>query len=56
MAKKAAKTGRELERRVAQAYREMGARKVEHDVELAGNQVDIYRTGDPCSSSASHCG
>ena len=36
------KTGKRLERRVAQAYRDMGARKVEHDVELAGNQIDVY--------------
>lgn len=36
------KTGKELERRVADAYREMGAWKVEHDVELAGNQIDVY--------------
>jgi hypothetical protein len=36
------KTGKELERRVANAYRQMGARKVEHDVELAGNQIDVY--------------
>ncbi|MFB0533754.1 MAG: restriction endonuclease [Anaerolineae bacterium] len=41
MAKKA-KTGKKLERRVANAYREMGAWKVEHDVELAGNQIDVY--------------
>ena len=37
-----AKTGKELERRVADAYRAIGARKVEHDVELAGHQVDVY--------------
>jgi hypothetical protein len=36
------KTGKELERRVANAYRAMGARKVRHDVELAGNQIDAY--------------
>jgi hypothetical protein len=39
---KKAKTGKELERRVADAYREMGACRVEHDVELAGNQIDVY--------------
>jgi hypothetical protein len=39
---KATNTGRELERRVADAYRAMGARKVEHDVELTGNQIDVY--------------
>jgi cytochrome c551/c552 len=37
-----AKTGKELEQRVANAYRQMGAKKVEHDVELAGNQIDVY--------------
>jgi hypothetical protein len=42
MARKATKTGKELERRVADAYRAMGAWKVEHDVELAGNQIDVY--------------
>jgi hypothetical protein len=40
--KKAARTGKELERRIANAYRQMGARKVEHDVELAGHQIDVY--------------
>jgi hypothetical protein len=35
------KTGKALERRVAQAYRQMGAR-VKHDVELAGRQIDVY--------------
>lgn len=39
--KKLTNTGQELERRVANAYRQMGAR-VEHDVELAGNQIDVY--------------
>ena len=34
-------TGKELERYVADAYRQMGA-KVEHDVELDGNQIDVY--------------
>jgi hypothetical protein len=38
----ATKTGRELEQHVANAYRRMGARKVKHDVELAGNQIDVY--------------
>ena len=42
MTKEETKTGKELELGVAQAYRDMGARKVEHDVELAGNQVDVY--------------
>jgi hypothetical protein len=42
MTKKAMKTGKELEQRVANVYREMGARKVEHDVRLVGNQIDVY--------------
>ncbi|MHC4984407.1 MAG: restriction endonuclease, partial [Planctomycetota bacterium] len=42
MAKKTTKTGKELERQVADDYRAMGARKVEHDVELAGHQIDVY--------------
>jgi len=42
MTSKATKTGSELERQVTDAYRQMGARKVEHDVELAGNQIDVY--------------
>jgi hypothetical protein len=39
---KDSKPGQGLERRVADAYRAMGARKAEHDVELAGNQTDVY--------------
>lgn len=35
-------TGKELENRVAAFYRDMGAWKVQHDVELAGNQIDVY--------------
>lgn len=42
MTGKATKTGKELEQRVANAYRQMGAKKVEHDIELAGNQIDVY--------------
>lgn len=42
MAKKTVKTGKELEIRVADAYRAMGVRKAEHDVELAGHQIDVY--------------
>jgi len=34
------KTGKKLERRVANAYRQMGAWKVEHNRELGGNQID----------------
>jgi hypothetical protein len=36
------KTGKELERRIAQAYRQIGARKVEHNAQLAGHQIDVY--------------
>ena len=36
------KTGLELERRVAAIYRALGAQRVEHDVALAGNQIDIF--------------
>jgi formylglycine-generating enzyme required for sulfatase activity len=36
------KTGKELERWVADAYRQMGARDVEHDVPMAGDQIDVY--------------
>ena len=43
MASEATKTGSELERRVADAYRRMGARKVEHDVELAGYAMKRLR-------------
>ena len=42
MARKAVKTGKKLEHRVAEAYRALGARKVEHDVDLAGHQIDVY--------------
>jgi hypothetical protein len=42
MARRTTKTGKALERQVADAYRAMGARKVEHDVELAGHQIDVY--------------
>ena len=42
MAKKVTKTGKDLEQQVADAYRAIGARKVEHDVELAGHQIDVY--------------
>ena len=35
-------TGKELEKQVADAYRQMGARTVKHDVELVGNQIDVY--------------
>ena len=42
MAEKNTKTGKVLERQVADAYRAIGARRVEHDVELAGHQIDVY--------------
>lgn len=35
-------TGKNLERLVAKAYRDLGAYKVEHDVDLAGHQMDVY--------------
>jgi len=35
------KTGRALELQVASIYRDLGA-KVQHNVELAGNQIDVY--------------
>ena len=42
MARKAVKTGKKLEHLVAEAYRALGAWKVEHDVELEGHQIDVY--------------
>ena len=42
MSNEKSKPGRDLERRVADAYRAMGAREVGHDIELAGNQIDVY--------------
>jgi hypothetical protein len=42
MAKVTTKTGKALERQVADAYRAIGARRMEHDVELAGHQIDVY--------------
>jgi formylglycine-generating enzyme required for sulfatase activity len=42
MTQEANKTGKELERRAADTYRHMGAREVEHDVPMAGDQVDVY--------------
>lgn len=36
------RTGRCLEKQIADAYRRTGATKVEHDVQLAGNQIDVY--------------
>lgn len=42
MDKEKVKTGKSFERCVADAYRAMGAHKVEHDIELAGHQIDIY--------------
>lgn len=35
-------SGRKLEKKVADAYRQLGAKKVEHDVDLNGNQIDVY--------------
>jgi hypothetical protein len=34
--------GKQLELEVADAYRRLGAHKVERDVEIAGNQIDVY--------------
>lgn len=42
MAEKGTKTGKALERSIAQVYRDLGAHKVEHDVEIAGHQIDVY--------------
>ena len=36
------KTGRTLERQVADLFRALGAWKVEHDVLMAGHQIDVY--------------
>jgi hypothetical protein len=42
MSEKRTNTGKEFEQSIAQAYRDMGARKVEHNVEVSGNQIDVY--------------
>jgi formylglycine-generating enzyme required for sulfatase activity len=42
MTQEANETGKELERWVADACRQIGAREVEHDVPMAGDQVDVY--------------
>jgi len=42
MGSKETNTGKELERQVANTYRKMGAWKVEHDVLMAGHQIDVY--------------
>jgi len=42
MAMREGKTGKALERQVADLYRDMGAWKVEHDVPMAGHQIDVY--------------
>jgi hypothetical protein len=36
------RTGRWFEKQIASVYRALGARKVEHNVELIGNQIDVY--------------
>jgi hypothetical protein len=36
------KPGTDCERKIASAYRRLGASTVEHDVELAGHQVDVF--------------
>ena len=42
MSGKGSKPGQNLERQVADAYRALDARRVGHDVEMAGNQIDVY--------------
>ncbi len=42
MVERRTKTGKALERIVAQAYRDIGAHRSEHDVEVAGHQIDVY--------------
>jgi hypothetical protein len=48
--KKKTKTGKELEKKVAELYRKFGdVEKVEHDKGIVGNQIDVYvemKTGD----------
>lgn len=45
------KTGKALERQVADLYRALGAWKVEHDVPMAGHQIDVYvETSGPARS------
>lgn len=39
---KGSSDSRHLARQVVDAYRQMGAWRVEHDLELAGNQIDVY--------------
>jgi hypothetical protein len=34
--------GTEFEKRVADTYRKLGAKKVERNVDLAGNQIGVY--------------
>jgi len=41
MSEEETKTGKELERRVAEAYRRMGGR-ARHNVFVGGNQIDVY--------------
>ena len=36
------KAGTQFEKSIADAYRAMGARTITHDVEMAGNQIDVY--------------
>lgn len=38
----ATNTGKLFERQVADLYRALGARRVEHDREIAGHQIDVY--------------
>jgi len=50
MAKKPVTTGKALERQVADASRAMDARRVEHDVELAGEESTPIGRSDDGSS------
>ena len=46
MTERSTKTGKELERQVADAYRALGARKVEHDIELEAADRSLHRIAD----------
>ncbi len=51
MTVKSANTGKPFELQVADAYRVLGARRVEHDKEIAGQQIDVYVEFDLPDSS-----
>jgi hypothetical protein len=55
MTEKTTRIGKALEVSIAQVYRDIGAWKVEHDVELSGHQIDVYfkmSTADSVFSTA----